>query len=246
VKIHKDVGKPFLLIIIVLIINVVCSTLSETPKISAPVARQESGDFTNTLSPVYAPLAEHIVERFDLAEKEGIGIDIGGGVGNLVVELAKLTSHMHWINADIDPLTLPKAAKKANSAGVGDRISFQLADVHSIPYSDNYADIFVSRGSFHFWENHEKAFAEIYRVLKPGGIAFIGRGLSENMPVDLARDVRNRQGGGPKYDKDATAEHLEEVMKALNIIDYKIELPAPESSDGINYGIWLEFHKPPN
>ena len=152
---------------------------------------------------------------------------------------------MHWINADIAPSSFPKAAGKASEEGVGDRISLQLADVHALPYRDNYADIFVSRGSFHFWDNHEKAFAEIYRVLKPGGTAYIGRGLSDNMPVDLAREVRNRQGGGPKYDKMATAQHLDDVMKALKIMNYHIELPAPEGSDGINYGIWLEFKKIP-
>ena len=50
-------------------------------------------------------------------------------------------------------------------------------------------------------------------ALKFWGVAFIGRGFSENLPVEIARKVRAKQNGGPKYDVAKTAAELREIMK---------------------------------
>ncbi len=198
------------------------------------------------LAPVYAPLAQQIVDDFGLAEKEGIGIDLGSGPGNLIIELCNRTQRMHWINADINPYFFPLFFKAAEKAGVGHQVSAIFADAQALPFHDNYADIIVSRGSFHFWEDKRQAFSEIYRVLKPDGVAFIGRGFSANLPVDVARKIRAKQaekGGVPKYDVAETAAELREIMKALEIDNYKIHIPRPPGSEGVNYGIWIEIRK---
>jgi len=206
--------------------------------------------FTRTantvLAPVYAPLAEQIASEHQLADKEGIGIDLGSGPGNLIIELCKRTQKMHWVNADINPFFFPIFFKAAEKAEVGHRVSAIFADAQAMPFRDNYADIVVSRGSFHFWEDKRKAFSEIYRVLKPGGVAFIGRGFSENLPVEVARKVREGQGKGggkPKYDVQKTADELREIMKALKIKEFSIRIPKPLGTGDVNYGIWIEFHK---
>lgn len=121
-----------------------------------------------------------------------------------------------------------------------------FADAQALPFKDNYADIIVSRGSFQFWKDKRLAFSEIYRVLKTGGIAFIGRGFSENLPVEIAKNIREQTDGGPRYDVAGTAEELRQIMKILSINEYKIQMPKPPGSEGINYGIWLEFYKSSN
>ena len=84
---------------------------------------------------------------------------------------------MHWVNADIDPRVFPGFLQKAQEAGFRGRVSAILADAHALPFHDGFAEIVVSRGSFPFWNDKRKAFSEIYRVLRPGGVAFIGRGV---------------------------------------------------------------------
>ncbi len=195
------------------------------------------------LAPVYAPLAEQIVADFNLAEKTGVGIDLGSGPGTLIVELCKRT-RLHWINADINPHFFPYFYKRAEECGYGHRVSAIFADARSLPFRDNYADIIVSRGSFHFWKDKVQAFSEIYRVLKPGAVAYIGRGFSQNLPVETARKVRAKQGGKRKYDVEKTANELHNIMKELGIKDYHIHRPQPPNSEKVNYGIWVEFHKP--
>ena len=198
-----------------------------------------------TLAPVYAPLAEQIVADFDLAEKDGIGIDLGSGPGTLIVELCKRT-RMHWINADINPNYFVNFYRQAEEHGVGYRVSALFADAHSLPFRDNYADIIVSRGSYHFWEDKMRAFSEIYRVLKPGAAAYIGRGFSRDLPIETAKKIRAKQGKKMKYDVDKKANELYNIMNELGVKDYRIDIPKPPGSENVNYGIWVEFHKPKN
>jgi len=194
------------------------------------------------LAPVYAPLAEQIVEDFDLRQKEGIGIDLGSGPGILIIELCKHTQ-LHWINADINPHFFPHFYRQAQQRGFGHRVSAVLADALALPFRDNYADIIVSRGSFHFWKDKTGAFSEIYRVLKPGAVAYIGRGFSRNLPVATAKKIRSNRSGKLKYDVDQTAEDLSHIMNVLGIKEYKIHRPTPPGIENVNYGIWIEFHK---
>jgi len=185
------------------------------------------------LAPVYAPLAEYLVDHLGLADSSGVGIDVGSGPGRLVVELAKRT-RMHWVNADINPHFFPHFYRLAEAAGVGHRVSAVRADARHLPFRSNWADAIVSRGSFHFWgdrDDRRKAFAEIYRVLAPGGVAYIGRGFSPNLPVETARRIRTRKV-------------IRGIMKDLAVANYQVHLPSPPGAEGVNYGVWVEFRKP--
>ncbi len=195
-----------------------------------------------TLSPVYAPLAEQIVADFDLDKKTGIGIDLGSGPGTLIIELCKRTQ-LHWVNADINPHFFPYFYKSAEEHGFGHRVSAIFTDACALAFRDNYADIIVSRGSFHFWKDKARAFGEIYRVLKPGAVAYIGRGFSENLPVETAKKIRAKQGKKMNYDVDKTANELRQIMIDLGIKKCYIHKPKPVGSEGVNYGVWVEFHK---
>jgi len=220
---------------------------SDTKHTARAAARMEKAA-TGLLAPVYEPLAEHIVEEFQLAQKEGIGIDIGSGPGTLIIELAKRT-RMHWVNADINPHFFPGFLERADEAGLAGRVSAIFADAQALPFRDSYADVIVSRGSFQFWKDKRLAFSEIYRVLKPGGIAFVGRGFSENLPVDTARQIRaaqkkeDREDSVLKYSVAETESEMHAIMASLGVEDYRIHIPRPPGADGINYGIWLQIRK---
>lgn len=201
------------------------------------------------LAPVYPALAEWIAERYEIGKAEGIGIDLGSGPGDLIIELSRRTEGMFWINADINTYGFRYMQEAALAAGVAHRVGAVFADAHAMPFRDDYADLIVSRGTFQFWKDSNKAFAEIYRVLKPGGTALIGRGYSGNLAPEKAAAIREAHGdGGPKYDIDETAAELRTIMTELDIRDFHIIIPSPpgalEDYDAdIKYGIWLEFRK---
>ena len=195
------------------------------------------------LHPVYPYLAEAIADELGLRDRSGVGVDIGGGPGDLVLELSNLTPGFYWIDADLNPYFGEYLFQGAIDRECSDRVGFIPADVHKLPFREGYADVIVSRGSLQQWNDRIKAFREIYRVLKPGGNALIGRGFPGNMPVEAAKGVRERQGGGPRYSPGDTAAELEGIMKALDIRDYKVLRPRLDQ-DQVNYGVWIVFSKP--
>ena len=246
--IMKLLRRFYLLALALLLFGAGCATVKHAP--SSPDEKYTEANALGmirssrgTLAPVYAPLAEQIAMDFNLREKEGIGIDIGSGPGTLILELCRHT-RLHWINADINPHFFPHFYQQAQQQGYGYRVNAIFADAGALPFRDNYADIIVSRGSFPFWQDKTRSFSEIYRVLKPGGVAYIGRGFSRNLPVATAKKIRGKQGGKMKYNLDKAADELRQIMKVLEIEEWKIHRPNPPGSDNVNYGIWIEFHKP--
>jgi ubiquinone/menaquinone biosynthesis C-methylase UbiE len=48
-------------------------------------------------------------------------------------------------------------------------MKFVCADMENIPLPDEIIDVVISNGAFCLAPNKDKAFKEIFRVLKPGG-----------------------------------------------------------------------------
>ncbi|ADP77157.1 Methyltransferase type 11 [Methanothermus fervidus DSM 2088] len=122
---------------------------------------------------IYQKLALDILEISKI--NEGICIDVGTGNGFLAIELAK-HSNLKVFAIDISPKMIDIAKKHVAKKKLLKKVIVKHADVHRMPFPTNFADLVVSRGSMFFWENRTKAFNEIYRVLKPGGFAYIGGG----------------------------------------------------------------------
>lgn len=193
---------------------------------------------------VYTELAGYLVTRLQLAEKPGIGIDIGGGPGDLAVQMAKQTRRLYWINADINTWFLRPFAENALRENVSHRSGFVFADACSLPFKDNYADFVVSRGSYPFWPDLEQGLSEILRVLRSGGEAFIGRGVAPTMPeAEVRRLAEAGQIGGPKYDPDKDAERFRDLMQKLGIRQFEV-IRHRAKDPSLNYGVWLYFQKP--
>ncbi|MDO8943348.1 MAG: methyltransferase domain-containing protein, partial [Desulfobacterales bacterium] len=118
-------------------------------RFTAEAARKMIETAQQRLAPVYAPLAEQIVNDFKLADKEGIGIDVGSGPGTLIFELCR-RSRLYWINADINTFQAEAFFQRALTNECAAQMGWIFADVHHLPFRNNYADIVVSRGSFQF------------------------------------------------------------------------------------------------
>lgn len=119
---------------------------------------------------VYAPFARKIVEC--LAPLEGRSrmtiVDLGTGPGFLSVELNKLLPQAKIIGIDPSSEMLKIARKNVHEAGLSD-YETRLGKAEELPIELDSVDLVVSQSSLHEWENPQKGFSEIYRVLKPGG-----------------------------------------------------------------------------
>ncbi|MHC4970394.1 MAG: class I SAM-dependent methyltransferase [Planctomycetota bacterium] len=196
------------------------------------------------LRKVYPALARTIVTEFGMEEVEGIGLDVGGGPGRLALELSKLTPKMKWVNVDINKHFFPHFFEEAAGEGVRERVDATEADVVKLPFEDGFADFVVSRGSYKYWEGKEAAFREIHRVLKPGGVAYVGRGFPDTLPVDEARKIRSSQRKRRRNPLGDDSAELRELLRDLPLDGFWIWTPQPPGFEERVYGLWLKFKKP--
>ena len=104
--------------------------------------------------------------------KPKIILDIATGTGDLAILMSQ-TNAEKIIGLDISAGMLEVGKKKIEEKNLSNRIELVLGDSEKIPFEDNYFDaITVSFGVRNF-ENLEKGFSEILRVLKPNGVFVI-------------------------------------------------------------------------
>ena len=239
------------------------------PPVSAPVAPggpsiagirlpvDESGEIAYTpetfdivatalFKNVYRLLARQIYGDFGI--NEGVCIDVGSGPCGLSIELAKITD-LQFFALDIDPAVFPIARRKLNEARLMHRFSLVTGDAQNMPFKDGLADLIISRGSFLFWDDQVAGFREVYRVLKPGGIAFVGGGMGRFLPQEDLKRIGSelkRLRYGPRY-WGITAPSLSEMKDILRkagvpAAQYRI-IDESDPDSGCTCEMWIEIRK---
>lgn len=99
-------------------------------------------------------------------------LDIATGTGDLAILMTK-TNAKKIIGLDISAGMLEVGRKKIEQKNLSDRIEMVLGDSENIPYDDNTFDAITVGFGVRNFENLEKGFSEILRVLKPNGIFVI-------------------------------------------------------------------------
>ncbi len=120
----------------------------------------------------YAPLARRIAECLAPSGGEPIIVDLGTGPGFLSLELHKLLPQARIIGVDPSEAMLQMARENAHRAGMSN-YEARLGRAEELPVESNSVDLVVSQSSFHEWEDPQKGLAEVFRVLKPGGILLL-------------------------------------------------------------------------
>ncbi|HJS31947.1 MAG TPA: class I SAM-dependent methyltransferase [Alphaproteobacteria bacterium] len=152
-----------------------------------------------------------------LAIEEGFRVlEIGPGNGQSIAVLLGEFANTTYTGIDISQ-TMLDAAAAANAGHVASgRVALRFASVDAMPFGDATFDRVVSINCVYFWPDPGKAFAEIRRVLMPGGIS-----LSATMTPETAANstVAKPHHGFHIYD-DAT---LDRLHRAAGFSDLSIE-----------------------
>ncbi|OGH64476.1 MAG: hypothetical protein A2821_03070 [Candidatus Magasanikbacteria bacterium RIFCSPHIGHO2_01_FULL_41_23] len=100
---------------------------------------------------------------------QGRVLDVGSGRGNFVVAMAQLGFVVSGI--EINPEYVAESQNKAVTASVS--VSLVTGQAEELPYVDNFFDFANCAEVTEHTNNPEKICQGIYRVLKPGGSAYI-------------------------------------------------------------------------
>jgi len=101
---------------------------------------------------------------------EGLSVlDLGCGCGGATLHLVEAHRAGHAIGLDVEEPVIAKARERAAAGGLSDRVEFLQADPGPLPFGEAVFDAVFSKDAIVHIADKEAVFAEIFRVLKPGG-----------------------------------------------------------------------------
>ncbi|MCX8010814.1 MAG: arsenite methyltransferase [Ignavibacteria bacterium] len=96
-------------------------------------------------------------------------VDLGCGAGNDVFIARRIVGESgKVIGIDMTMEMIEKARKNNEKLGFKN-VEFHLAEIESMPIADNSVDVVISNCVLNLVPDKQKAFNEIYRILKPQG-----------------------------------------------------------------------------
>ena len=96
-------------------------------------------------------------------------LDIGCGTGGIARFLAQAFGPDQVVGIDVDQGLIDTAIREAAEAGLTDRLSFKCVEPGPLPFEQDCFDVVFSKDAMIHIADKESLFAEIFRVLKPGG-----------------------------------------------------------------------------
>lgn len=139
---------------------------------SAPGARSYEATFGRLLAGLYEVIADDLRRSVPPAPAAHV-VDVGAGPGGLVVALARRYPQSRLTAVDIDPGMAERARDRVRREHLAHRVTTLVGDVGALPLPDGSADLITSSFSVHHWPDAAAGFAEIRRVLRPGGRAIL-------------------------------------------------------------------------
>jgi demethylmenaquinone methyltransferase / 2-methoxy-6-polyprenyl-1,4-benzoquinol methylase len=99
----------------------------------------------------------------------GLALDVGTGTGDLALDLLRVAPGGRVIGLDYTAAMLARAPGKARSRGLTARTAWVRGDGQRLPFPDNTFDAVTSAFVLRNFADLGAAYAEMTRVVKPGG-----------------------------------------------------------------------------
>ena len=149
-------------------------------------------DFWENTDREYEDQADRMAIRRLLPKRMEKFADIGGGYGRLANEYLKRAHKVYIFDYSKTELAQAKEI-------YGDKIETKAGDIYKLPFKNDELDGLMMVRVTHHLKELEKAVAELYRVLKPGGVAVIEVANKRTLPK-MARFLTGRSKVNP-FDK---------------------------------------------
>jgi ubiquinone/menaquinone biosynthesis C-methylase UbiE len=106
------------------------------------------------------------VRRLDVGERV---VDVGSGAGfDSFIAAGQVGSKGTVVGVDMTPEMLSKSRQTAGALGLA-QVEFREGLAAALPVEDDWADVVISNGVINLCADKQGVFAEIFRVLRPGG-----------------------------------------------------------------------------
>lgn len=128
------------------------------------------GHYDEFLGPMFfEPYAIEVSKRIDPSSVH-FALELACGTGRVTRHLRNVVpSNATLVASDISPDMLAVAKEKFKALN----IKWQITDAQDLPFDDNSIDLVVCCFGYMLVPDKSKAYAEAYRVLKPGGMLLL-------------------------------------------------------------------------
>lgn len=144
-------------------------------------------------------LPEHAVESFaGVGNPFALGpvdpgqrvVDVGSGSGfDSVVAAGQVGPSGRVVGVDMTVEMLARARRSAARLGL-DQVEYREGLAEQLPVADGWADVVISNGVINLCADKAVVFAEIARVLRPGGrLQFADIANGRPVPAEAIRDI---------------------------------------------------------
>jgi SAM-dependent methyltransferase len=118
-------------------------------------------------------------------------LDVGCGAGtDLLLAARRVAPEGRAIGVDMTPAMRDRAERYAAEAGLADVVDIRAGVAEELPAESGSVDVVISNGVFNLAIDKERAFAEVARVLRPGGrLMFADVTLRRDLSEGARRNV---------------------------------------------------------
>lgn len=117
-------------------------------------------------------------------------VDIGSGAGfDSFIAAEQVGSEGRVVGVDMTDAMLAKSRETASSLRL-ENVEFREGIAEDLPVDDAWADVVISNGVINLCADKRTAFAEIRRVLRPGGVLqFADIANGQPVPIEALRQI---------------------------------------------------------
>ena len=186
-------------------------------------------------SKTHSYIVAQIMEGYQ--RDSGSVLELGPFSGGISLELARLYPGLNITIADESPQVVDYLEKKIVASGLAQGIAMKRTDLNQLAFNDCQFDLVIFRGALFFLDKKENLLRETFRVLREGGMAFVGGGHGKGVPQKLIDEVADelRQLNKSLGGRWVRVEELEQLIKKSGLSgNCRIE------EEG---GVWLVIRK---
>ena len=184
--------------------------------------------------PIRPFLTRQIEELY--GRRNGNILEIGPFSG-LIFALARKKVGQSFSIAAFPQAAIRMYRQEARKHGLENRVRIVKSDSSLMGIADDSVDLAVFRGALFFPILFKVDFEAIYRVLRPGGIAFVGGGFGKHTPAEVISQIgkRSEELNASMGRVRVTVESVREQVRLSNL-EEKCEI----TTDG---GLWVVMKK---